>query len=159
MNSAVFNFDGSTASTIKKLAPVISRANLSDPQMKDWGKIKARLDELCSLQYGWDGYAGVPIRFEIAYFVVEILKNVLSDHTTALDTQLIPGSDGDIQIEWHQDGAIVELHVKAPYDVTAWRSNPISDEGEELYLRADYTVVRSWLTELANSQNNAAAAA
>jgi hypothetical protein len=47
--------------------------------------------------------------------------------------QIVPGAQGDLQIEWHSRIGDVEVHVVAPTELHAWRfvtgGNP---DGEDL---------------------------
>lgn len=158
-NSSVFNPNGTAATNIAKLSPVTRRVNLSDPAVYGWEKIKLRLEELSRLEFGWDGYRGVPMRFEIGYFAAEIIKNVC-DHSTNYSPQIIPGANGDVQLEWHYGDQSIELHIRAPYDVVAWRTNnQMGDDGEELYLSTDFTVISQWLREFSGTRRTNAASA
>lgn len=160
VSSSAFSQNGTTATNVAKLTQPTRRVNLSDPPIIGWEAIKSRLEELSKLEAGWDGYRGVPMRFEIGYFAAEIIKN-LCDLSTPYMPQIIPGSNGDVQIEWHVNGRSIELHVKAPYDVTAWRNNDASGEnGEEINITTDFTVIGEWLKEFtrATPANETAAA-
>ncbi|MCC6598054.1 MAG: hypothetical protein IT559_04635 [Alphaproteobacteria bacterium] len=157
---SAFSPNGTTATNVAKLTQPARRVNLSDPPIIGWEAIKSRLEELSKLEAGWDGYRGVPMRFEIGYFAAEIIKN-LCDLSTPYMPQIIPGSNGDVQIEWHHSGKSIELHVKAPYDVTAWRNNDaVGEDGEEINLTTDFTAISKWLNEFtgATPANEAAAA-
>jgi hypothetical protein len=66
--------------------------------------------------------------------------------------QIVPGSNGDLQIEWHTETIDIELHICAPYEVQAWRlTSSTGDDGEEINLTNDFTVVAGWLAELAEA--------
>jgi hypothetical protein len=108
-----------------------------------------KLDELCSLPIGWDGYSAPPVSFSTAHFAMNILA-VCPPGTPA--PQIVPGSNGDLQIEWHTLDSDVELHVRRPNDVFAWRMSPVtSAEGEEAELTTDFNVVAAWLGALAET--------
>lgn len=107
-----------------------------------------RLNELVQLERGWDGYQGQPVSFEIATFTLRMLEAACG--FDAPTPQIVPGSSGDIQAEWHTAKGDVELHVKAPNDVHAWRAKLGSDpDGEEIDLTIDFTIVAAWVKELA----------
>jgi hypothetical protein len=172
VSPSAFSPNGTTATNVAKLAQPMRRVNLSDPPVIGWETIKSRLEELSKLEVGWDGYRGVPMRFEVGYFAAEIIKNLLCglstpymrdmrDRSTPYMPEIIPGSNGDVQIEWHRNGKSIELHVKAPYNVTAWRNNnAFGENGEEINLEADFTTINKWLEEFtgATPANEAAAA-
>lgn len=74
--------------------------------------------------------------------------------------QIVPGPNGDLQVEWHTDSADIEVHVRAPYDVQAWRLAPSTgEEGEEARLAADFKIVAGWLAELLEASVAARSAA
>lgn len=146
-STSVFTPNGTAATNVAKLSQPVRRVNLSDPPIVGWEEIKGRLEELSQLEAGWDGYRGIPMRFEIGYFAAEIIKNLCCLSMPQLP-EIIPGSNGDVQIEWHSNGKSIELHVHAPYSVTAWRNNnALGEDGEEINLATDFTVISDWLKE------------
>jgi hypothetical protein len=109
-----------------------------------------RLDELCKLEVGWDGYSAPPVLFSNANFAVSMLMSACP--LDAPTPQIVPGSNGDLQIEWHTAETDIELHVRSPNHVKAWRLSPAAPgEGEEVNLTTDFTIVARWLAELAEA--------
>lgn len=106
-----------------------------------------RLQELISLERGWDGYSAPPVRFDNAYFTVDMLKAICPG-SMPVAPQLVPGARGDLQVEWHYPHGEIELHVLAPNSVRAWRRSPSAPEGEEISLTTDFIVVWKWMKEL-----------
>ena len=54
-----------------------------------------------------------------------------------------------MQIEWHTVHGDIELHVKGPNNVHAWRAIAVGDpDGEDLPLRNDFTEVVQWVREI-----------
>lgn len=134
-----------------------SRAVVSQPSY-DWlPAVIARLNELTSLQVGWDGYDAPPVAFENANFALQMLQSLCFDMD--LEPSIVPGSAGDLQIEWHEVSSSVELHVRAPYDVHAWRKVNNTGVEEHLELAADFTDVLPWMTGLSGEPGAAVAAA
>lgn len=106
-----------------------------------------QLENLIRLKDGWDGYRGKAVRLEVANFALRLLDVVCAPN--ALAPQIVPGVDGDIQIEWHTDAAQIELRVFGPNKVSAWRLTPDSaPDGEEFELRVDFLIVSNWIKEL-----------
>jgi len=67
--------------------------------------------------------------------------------------EIVPGTDGDLQIEWHTCLADIELDIHAPYEVHAWRLGPTTAiEGEEHKLTSDFRTVARWLAEISGSE-------
>jgi hypothetical protein len=105
-----------------------------------------RLQELVALEKGWDGYQAPPVHFQNAYFTLDMLRAICPSDMPA--PQLVPGLRGDIQVEWHHPNGEIELHVKAPNSVDAWRRSPTAPEGEVISLTNDFVVVLSWIREM-----------
>jgi hypothetical protein len=136
------------------------RSGLLSAAEQDWkDDVEAKLEALIRLPDGWDGYQGVPVSFANAVFSLRMLESVCD--TDSPSPQIVPGTNGDLQLEWHLPGGDVELHVRAPNDVLAWRA---IERGtgvleEELPLRTDFTSVAGWIRELAEDSIAPAAAA
>lgn len=114
----------------------------------DWHKaVRSKMDELCSLPVGWDGYSAPPVSFSVAYFAMSVLALVCPLDAPA--PQIVPGPNGDLQIEWHTHDADIELHVRHPNEVVAWRLSPVTpSDGEEVRLTTDFKIVAKWLEDL-----------
>ncbi|HEY5336936.1 MAG TPA: hypothetical protein VIJ85_01935 [Rhizomicrobium sp.] len=124
-----------------------------------WHKgLEKRLEELIRLRNGWDGYNARPVSLANAVFALGMLERLYSAAVPTPD--LVPGYDGDLQAEWHIGEIDIELHVKAPNDVVAWRMTPDSGEdGEEVALTNDFTVVGQWIKAISGAADAVAAAA
>ena len=112
-----------------------------------YDSVKEQLEELVHLPIGWDGYNAVPVSFVNANFALRMLEK-----TCGLESeppQIVPGTMGDLQIEWHTMNGDIELHVRAPNDVHAWRAETAGDsEGEELELTNDFSVIAQWVKNI-----------
>lgn len=121
-------------------------------------EVTDRLQKLIRLRPGWDGYQGRPVSFVNANFALQMLNNICGMETRA--PQIVPGAAGDLQIEWHTQQGDIELHVKGPNNVHAWRAMAGGDpEGEELNLTVDFAAVAQWVKEITEPTIAAAAAA
>lgn len=106
-----------------------------------------RLDELVALQPGWDGYEAVPVTFQNAYFAMEMLDACCRGDAPI--PQIVPGTSGDLQIEWHLERGDIELHILAPNDVRAWYADENTGfDGEEVPLTNDFNIVIGWIENL-----------
>jgi len=106
-----------------------------------------RLNYLCCLPVGWNGYGAGPVNFNTANFALRVLESVCSSDTPA--PSIVPGSSGDLQIEWHLETGDIELHVRAPYDVQAWYETAENGPGgQEAQLTIDFTAVAQWINSL-----------
>lgn len=119
--------------------------------------VSDRLDHLLKLPRGWDGYNGCALRFENAFFALQLLASICPVNMIA--PQIVPGAVGDLQIEWHGSATTIELHVKAPNDVVAWRETQANPEGEELHLTNNFIGLSRWMRELQGETVAAVAAA
>jgi hypothetical protein len=116
------------------------------------------LNELVHLPNGWDGYNGIPVKFENAYFTIQILEAICFDDTPK--PCLVPGSKGDLQIEWHEGLCDIELHVKSPLNVDAWVKTPQTDEdGIEYHLTSDFRIISKYIKIMMEAISDEVAAA
>lgn len=110
-------------------------------------QLNDRFNELTSLPFGWDGYNGIPVSFNCAQFAGNLIERLCCTDGV-YPPQLVPGSDGTLQIEWHENQYDIEIDILAPYKVIASRFDIISQEEEEFELEADYSLVAEWIHEL-----------
>ena len=127
--------------------PLPIRVTLTHPIAGWTDAVRARLNHLCQLQYGWDGYRGRPTRFDVAHFAFELLRRVCRPTTPA--PSIVPLPSGGLQIEWHMENADIELIVRAPFNVEVWVSDPVqNDDGIEQLLSTDYAFIVPWVKKL-----------
>ena len=135
------------SSVVVKLRPPQARVFITDAGQSWRDPVIKRLNELVELQPGWDGYKGVSVTFENAFFAIEVLNACCG--VNAPTPQIVPGVSGDLQIEWHLENGDIELHIRAPNDVQAWHADANSGrEGEEILLTNDFTAVARWIKNL-----------
>lgn len=127
------------------IVDIASRRTIAQTPEELWLPVTKRLEDLIRLERGWDGYAGSPVSFVNATFALSMLKSICDSQTPA--PQIVPGSSGDLQVEWHTLRGDVELHVRTPNDVQAWRVTSSGVE-VELSLANDFSEVVVWLNEL-----------
>lgn len=114
------------------------------------GDVVDRLNYLCCLPLGWNGYRAGPVNFNTANFALRVLESVCSPDTPA--PSIVPGSSGDLQIEWHLEGGDIELHIRAPNDVHAWyEACCAASDSQEVQLTIDFTTVAEWVKKLVES--------
>lgn len=147
--NAVFTRASSTAhvANVVTLADMFTRLLISEPVRQWRPAVVERLECLVRLEPGWDGYNGVPVSFEIATFALRMLEAACGYDCPC--PQIVPGSEGDLQIEWHTHLGDIELDVLGPNNVVAWRkTNSCCDDGEQIPLTNDFAVVAKWIKEL-----------
>jgi hypothetical protein len=133
-------------SNIQRAFPMPRRLIVGDRSPFWWDAATERLQDLVLLDRGWDGYRAPPVSFEIAHFTLDMLRAVCP--TDMPSPQLIPGTSGDLQVEWHYPTGEIELHVRAPNSVSAWRRSASVPDGEEVTLTNDFVVVLGWIREM-----------
>ena len=115
------------------------------PVTEWWQAALTRLEELLHLPEGWDGYVGKPVTFANVVFTLRMLEQICLSHTAS--PSIVPGVDGDLQVEWHTHSGDIELHVAAPNKVHGWCSLPNGEE-KELDLRNDFSEVAAWVRKI-----------
>ena len=108
--------------------------------------LERRLTELMALSRGWDGYEGRPVRVDCVVFAARLLETLY--RTSIGLPSLVPGGDGTLQIEWHENGYDLEIDILGPYKVVASRFDHRTQEIQELELRTDYSEIATWVSEL-----------
>lgn len=128
---------------IVRFTPQSRNVVLNEPSYNWWPLVRRRLNFLCSLERGWDGYNAPPVSFEVASFALDVLKAV-SKASTPMPT-LVPGTAGNLQIEWNEVPASLELHILAPYDIIAQLHVYDDDRVEEREFQAVLTEISAWV--------------
>ena len=110
-------------------------------------EVLKRLEALRDLKSGWDGYQAQPVALANIVFALNMLESTCPTEIPA--PQIVPGVDGDLQIEWHTLKGDVELHVVTPNRVRGWRSiaGPTPRE-DELELTIEFSAVAAWVREI-----------
>lgn len=112
--------------------------------------LNSKFTELLALEPGWDGYQGEKLNLTILDFTLSLLEDLYCDGLSA--PSVIPGSDGTIQLEWHQNGYDVEIDVLNPYDISACRKVPGSEDYEDVDVEKDISILLNWMTELKHAE-------
>ncbi len=97
---------------------------------KFWQEYKSRTDrkieseitpllkEFTQYPTGWDSYDAPPLSTDTANFALSVLNSIMKSQTPL--PQVAPSSAGGIQLEWHEKGVDLELHITAPYECDVW---------------------------------------
>jgi len=153
----------STTSATSSTSKVVSIASarprtLISENASVWNEeVSNRLQDLIRLNYGWDGYNARPVGFVNATFALQMLNNICGPATPA--PQIVPGVNGDLQLEWHTLQGDIELHVEGPNNVHAWRALVGDLDGEELNLTVDFAAIAQWVRDITEPPIAAATAA
>lgn len=112
--------------------------------------VTKKFKEILSLDPGWDGYKAPAIKRENAVFALSMLDAICGPDTPP--PHVVPGSAGDIQIEWHTLDGDIELRVVRPNLVNAWYSRQDDGKEIEIELTNDFQKVSTWLTEIMEAE-------
>ena len=78
--------------------------------------------QLLQLPPGWDSYEAKLIEDDVIVRAAEVLV-ALPLPVDAPAPCIVPGSSGSVQLEWHEAGADIEIHVSAGGHVSAYLSD------------------------------------
>lgn len=106
--------------------------------------VLTRLRKLATYELGWDGYRGQPIRREVIAFAWRVLEAAMND--TSPVPQIVPLSDGTLQMEWHTRATHIEVRVAAPYRVTVSWEVPGRGVEDEMNLVASFVPLQRLLS-------------
>jgi hypothetical protein len=88
------------------------RATLAVAEPRWLGPTAKRLPELLALAHNWDKQGGKPIRIDIVMFAMTFLARMALPEMPA--PQIVPLSDGGLQMEWHLKDLDVEVAFIQP---------------------------------------------
>lgn len=109
-------------------------------------ELESRLNWLTGLPIGWDGYQGKPVSLHCASFAANLIESLCVDNVPV--PQLVPGSDGTLQLEWHLNDYDIEINVLAPFEVVAARYDHVTGEEDEIEVRSDFSELAEWMAAL-----------
>ncbi len=94
-------------------APELLQEPQTSSQMPPWSdEVVARLSELLSLVDGWDGHTGRSIAKRAVRDAYYFMQETMGDRVPA--PQIVPLSNGRLQLEWHERSLDLEIEVLAP---------------------------------------------
>jgi hypothetical protein len=110
----------SSESTTRVRARAFPRffAEYAEPEQKWQIEIQNQLLEHVQMPEGWDGYGAPAPNMDTAFFALLVLSKIM--WTRSPIPQVVPSSTGGIQLEWHEKGIDLELHIFAPYQCEMW---------------------------------------
>src|ERR1700687_5677311 len=98
--------------------PNFNHALNAEPERKWQIEVQERLFRYARMPKGWDSYNAPPVTWDASMFALYVLNDVMRPRTPL--PQVVPTSVGGIQLEWHEKGVDLELHVTAPYQCELW---------------------------------------
>jgi hypothetical protein len=139
-----------TVDPISSIFPPQTRVRVGVPRSKWIIDLKDRFDEITSLPRGWDGYDGRPVTFNTAQFAANLIERLFIAGVPT--PNVVPGTDGTVQIEWHRNQYDIELDVLGPYEIVAFRRDQRTGDEQELELQTDFTALVGWIDGLSAEQ-------
>ncbi len=115
----------------------------------EWNtKLTTKLNELCSLRKGWDGYNARPPSYDVARFASLLLGKLCNPVLTPFPS-IVPLANGGIQIEWHTGGIDLEIAIDRANIARLWAEDVNSrEEPIDIGLTTDFTTVMPWIEKL-----------
>jgi hypothetical protein len=117
----IFERVASTTSTVTK--PRTEYGNFrhaydAAPERKWQIEVQSQLIQYAKMDSGWDSYAAPPITWDASMFALNVLGDIMRPRTPI--PQVVPSSVGGVQLEWHEKGVDLEIHITAPYKCELW---------------------------------------
>jgi hypothetical protein len=144
MPELAMSLDESVGATSHRVSnfPNFTRAFDAEPERQWQLEVQKHLLKYVKLPLGWDTYSAQPIGWDTGFFALSILNDFMRQRTPI--PQVVPSTAGGVQLEWHQKGVDLELHITGPYQCELWfrdhqtpNQPPIS-----LELTDDYSALR-----------------
>jgi hypothetical protein len=136
--------DDTTGATSQRVAnyPNFARSFDTEPERKWQTEVQKHLLRYAKLPHGWDSYNAKPIGWDAGLFALSILSDFMRPRTPI--PQVVPSTAGGVQLEWHQKGVDLELHVTGPYQCEIWFKDhrTPNDPPLALDLTDDYSALR-----------------
>jgi hypothetical protein len=112
-------FAGSSyANFWREYKSTVDRKTESEIDRKIEREIEPLLNEFTRYSIGWDSYNAPPLQHDTAGFALSVLNSIMRTATPL--PQVGPSSVGGVQLEWHEKGVDLELHITAPYECDVW---------------------------------------
>jgi len=106
----------------------------------DWSdQVADRLVKLLRLPEGWDGHNGKPLRQVTAEFACRLIASIMQAKPPL--PQIMPTSNGGMQIEWHRKGWDIEIEVEGPNKIFAYARNVRSGDESEFPVTTDFSLL------------------
>jgi hypothetical protein len=91
------------------------------------------LNSLVCLPMGWDGYRAKPVSLDNAEYALSIFDRLC--HKESPIPQIVPGIDGDLQLEWHIGNTSIEIHIVSPNNIYIWTNDKsVCPDGQEIHI-------------------------
>jgi hypothetical protein len=98
--------------------PKFAQAIDAEPERKWQTEVQKHVLNYAKLPRGWDTYDAPPIGWDAGLFALSILNDFMRPRTPI--PQVVPSTAGGVQLEWHEKGIDLELHIMRPYHCELW---------------------------------------
>jgi hypothetical protein len=88
------------------------------PERKWQIEVQNHLLKYVKMPPGWDSYGAPVVGWDTGMFALSVLNDVMRPRTPI--PQVVPSAAGGVQLEWHQKGIDLELHIAGPYECELW---------------------------------------
>ena len=109
--------------------------------------IRKIANEFPKLREGWDSYYGKPISKKTIKFTLETIARTFTENTPE-PSNVVPGANGGIQIEWHMKDRDLEVEFTPDNRVIILLELYNDDKEIELDLTEDISQLRSIISNL-----------
>lgn len=123
------------------MADELARPSWLDP-------VIARLRELTCMEENWDSYRSVPLRPEVANFVLDLLSAIMRPSTPP--PAIVPLPAGGVQLEWHTEAVELEISISVPGRAGVWLKDEDNPYGVEVDATYDFRFLRKPIERLSS---------
>jgi hypothetical protein len=116
--AAATNSTVSTATKPRGQFPTFRQAYDASPERKWQIEVQSQLLQYAKMEQGWNSYGAPAVTWDAGMFALSILNDIMRPRTPI--PQVVPSSAGGVQLEWHEKGIDLEIHVTGPYRCALW---------------------------------------
>lgn len=99
--------------------------------------------DLLTLPPDWDANGGDPIEMEVVNAAFAFIPTVLEAGSPA--PWVVPMSDGGIQLEWHTQGAELEVAIAPNRSITGYWYCESEGKEDEFEIDNDLTLIKTYI--------------
>jgi hypothetical protein len=119
----------------------------AEPQRRWEVEVVRQLVRLAGFPDNWDSYGAVRLKKDAGLFALEILQKIMRPRTPI--PQIVPTSNGGVQLEWHEKGIDLEINILAPYECELWyRDHQTQTPPQSLEFSNDFSALRDPIGQL-----------
>jgi hypothetical protein len=131
---------------------VAAREHLSDPERPWLRTFLKEIEVVAALTEGWDSYGAGPIRRDVLWYALRLMQSVMDDYPAP---QLTPMSHEGVLLEWHRNGAHLEIEIENAGEAYVCYENEETGTDDSWEVRADFTSLSEPLKAIAGQTSTA----